>query len=131
MRVRLQGDWEAWLDFFLTGVRDVARNAVFTARKLMQTFSEHEQMLGSEGGRQAGTLLRILRAMQKRPLASIPFLCEETGLSFPAISKAINRLEKMKLVREITGQQRGRVFAYVDYMHILNEGLEAYPNEQN
>ena len=131
MRVRLEGAWEEWLDFFLTGVRDVARNAVNTARRLMQTFHDHEQRLSAEGGRQAGTLLRVLRAMQKRPLASIPFLCKETGLSFPAISKAMNRLEKMQLVREITGQQRGRVFAYVDYMQILNEGLETCSDDHS
>ena len=73
----------------------------------MRTFEEHEQRLSAQGGKQAGTPLRGLCLMQKRPLASIPFLCEDTELSFPAFSEAMNRLEKMQLVREITDQNEG------------------------
>jgi hypothetical protein len=32
--VRLEGDWEAWLDFFLEGVEQTANNAVETAKRL-------------------------------------------------------------------------------------------------
>ena len=34
-RVRKEGDWEAWLDFFLQGVEDTASNAVRTAQRLV------------------------------------------------------------------------------------------------
>jgi hypothetical protein len=47
-----------------------------------------------------------------------------TGLSFPAGSKGMRQLKTLGIVREITGQQRNRVFAYQQYLSILNEGTE-------
>jgi Fic family protein len=120
MKVRLEGDWEGWLDFFLEGVRDVARNAVITANRLMQVFREDEQRMIDSGGRQAGSLLRVLGALQKRPLGTIPHIARTTGLSYPAASKALSRLEELGIVREITRKRRDRVYAYVQYMDILN-----------
>jgi hypothetical protein len=36
----------------------------------------------------------------------------------------MQQLETLDIVREITGQQRNRVFAYQQYLNILNEGTE-------
>lgn len=36
----------------------------------------------------------------------------------------MRQLEQLDIVGEITGQQRNRVFAYQNYMSILNEGTE-------
>ena len=36
-RVREEGDWELWLDFFLEGVESSALDAVNTAKKLVDT----------------------------------------------------------------------------------------------
>ncbi len=38
--VRTEGNWEAWLDFFLEGIKTTADNAVQTARRLVAVFQE-------------------------------------------------------------------------------------------
>jgi hypothetical protein len=48
----------------------------------------------------------------------------ELKMSYPAINKAMANLEKLGLVRELTGKQTYRVFAYEPYLKILNEGTE-------
>jgi len=121
--VRTDGDWEAWLDFFLEGVERTATNAVETAKRLLTLFQQDEQKIQTLG-RTASTPLRVFRSLCERPLVTLNQVCERTGLSFPAAAKAMRALEALAIVDEITGQRRNRVFAYRDYLNILNEGTE-------
>ncbi len=121
--VRTEGDWEAWLDFFLEGVEQIASNAVETAKRLLSLFQQDEEKIQALG-RSASTTLRVFRVLCEHPLATLNRICESTGLSFPAGSKGMQQLETLDIVREITGQQRNRVFAYQQYLNILNEGTE-------
>lgn len=58
-------------------------------------------------------------------LLSVPATTKELGLSQPTVAKAMELLEKLGAVREITAKQRRRVYAYVRYLDILNQGTEA------
>ena len=122
--VRRTGDWEAWLAFFLEGVRETAENAAATAVRLTERFSADRERIATEG-RRAGSALRVHEVLQERPLLSIPETCKRTGLSFPTVSGALRLLERTGLVREITGFSRNRVYVYDEYLGILNEGVEA------
>ena len=57
--VRKEGDWEAWLAFFLDGVVETGDGAVATARRLVQLFQEDRARIQTRG-RKAG--LRVARA---------------------------------------------------------------------
>lgn len=122
--VRLQGDWEAWIDFFLEGVEQTATNAVDTARRLLALFRQHEQTI-QQTGRISANALRVFRALCERPLMTLPQVCASTGLSFPTVNKAMQALQQVGITREITGRQRNRIFAYQAYLDVLNEGTEA------
>jgi len=121
--VRMEGDWEAWLDFFLEGVDLTASNAVETARRLI-TLSQQDEQKIQKAGRTASTLLRVFRVLCERPLVTLSQICERSGLSFPAASHAMAALAQLGIVREVTGQRRNRIFAYNEYLNILNEGTE-------
>ena len=121
--IRTEGDWEAWLDFFLEGVELIASNAVETAKRLLSLFQQDEQKITTIG-RSVSTALWVFRVLCERPLVTLNQVSEATGLSFPAVSKGIRQLEELYIVREITGQQRNRVFAYHQYLSILSEGTE-------
>jgi Fic family protein len=119
-RVRRDGDWEAWFDFFLRGVQQVADGAVSTAERLGVLFREDRAKL-EDTGRRAGSALRLHEAFKARPIQSMTGLSEATGLSFPAVSSAMNVLVERGMTRELTGKRRNRVFVYVRYLAILNE----------
>ncbi len=122
--VRAEGDWEAWLDFFLEGVEHTATNAVETAKRLLALFQQDEQKI-QRAQRIASTVLRVFRVLCKRPLTTLNQVCEHTGLSFPAAARSMRALEDLGIAREVTGQRRNRVFAYQEYLNILSEGTEA------
>jgi len=122
-RVRRDGDWEAWLRFFLDGVRETAEGAVTTAHRLTDSFARDRRNI--EGaGRRASSALRVHEALKARPILSLPAATKATGLSFPAVSSAMELLGKLGIVRELTGQRRHRLFAYDLYLEVLNEGTE-------
>lgn len=122
-RVRTEGDWESWLDFFLEGVEQTAANAVQTARRLVRLFKEDEERVQTLG-RAATSPLRLLQVLSERPIVTLNEVCRRTNLSFPTATKSMAVLVKLGIVRELTGQRRNRVFAYDHYVAILNEGTE-------
>ena len=122
-KVRRTGDWEAWLTFFLDGVRQTAEGAVSTAQRLAATFKDDRARI-EPNGRRAGSALRVYEALKIRPILSMAEACRSTSLSFPTASAAMKLLAGLGIVREMTGQRRNRVFAYDRYLAILNEGTE-------
>lgn len=122
-RVRTDGDWEAWVDFFLEGVENTASNAVHTAQRLAALFREDAAHVQSIG-RAASSALRVYNALCDRPLITLNEICRRTGVSFPTATKSMNNLVDLGIARELTGGQRNRIFAYDRYLAILNEGTE-------
>jgi Fic family protein len=121
--VRRDGDWEAWLVFFLEGVRQTAEGAVDTARLLTGLFSDDRERIRPRG-RVAGSALRVHDALKARPVTSMQELSARTSLSLPAVTAGLDVLIDLGIARELTGKKRNRVFAYDRYLAILNEGTE-------
>lgn len=122
-QVRREGDWEAWLAFFLDGVLLTAESAVATAQRLAAMF-EGDQARIEPRGRRAGSALRVLEALRARPIANLTGISQSKGLSFPAVSSAMDLLLELSIVRELTGKRRNRLFVYDQYLQILSEGTE-------
>ena len=123
-RVRLTGDWESWLAFFLEGVRATAEAALSTADRLSTIFQDDRDRLAEGGGRKLGSALRMHDALKARPILSLPVACQDTGLSFQAAASAMEMLVHHGIAREVTGKRRGRLFAYDAYLSILAEGTD-------
>jgi len=120
-QVRLTGDWEAWLLFFVDAVAETANQAVKTAQQL-NALRQNDKARLTELGRQAGSANQILDALFEQPIASINKLIEITGISAATVGKTLDALEQqLGIVKEITGQKRNRVFAYTAYIEILNQ----------
>ena len=122
-RVRRDGDWEAWIAFFLDGVRITAAGAVSTAQELAAMFQADRSRV-EPSKRRAGSALRVHEAIKRRPITSMPDVCRITGLSFPAASSAMDLLVELGIARELTGKRRNRIFVYDRYLAILNQGTE-------
>ena len=119
MRVRHSGDWEAWLAFFLEGVRVTAESAVDTARHLSQMFAADRAAI--ERLPRAGSVVRVYDALKAKPIVSLSDVSRRTGISFPTASSAMKRLVGQGVAREITGKLNNRLFAYSQYLAILDE----------
>ena len=122
-RVRLEGEWEAWLQFFLEGVRETAEAAVVTARRIVDLFEDDRRKI--QGHRRGvGSALKLHPSLQQRPVVSVPLLVEATDLSAPTVGAALRMLQRLEIVRELTGKRRNRLFGYDQYVALLAEGTQ-------
>jgi cell filamentation protein, protein adenylyltransferase len=124
--VREHGAWEAWLEFFLDGVTETAGQAFDAATRIAELFKRDRQRITAESDR-AGSVLRVHELLQQNPFLTSNALVERTGLTAPTINAALADLERLRIVDEVTGRRRGRVFGYRAYLDILNEGTAPLP----
>ena len=121
--VRETGDWESWLEFFLAGVIETAEGAVDTANRLLSMLLTDRKKLENQG-RRVGSVLRVHEAMSSQPILSLTSIRRNTGLSHPTASAAMDILVEQGVASEFTGRRRARLFAYSEYLAILNEGAD-------
>lgn len=121
--VRREGDWEAWVAFFLEGVATTAGGAVDTAHRLLALFERDENHVRDLGlGRATASALQMLAAMRQRPVATIRDLSARAQLSVPTATRGMRTLVDVGVADELTGRKRDRVFAYRQLLETLNEG---------
>jgi Fic family protein len=122
-RVRTDGVWEEWLEFFLEGAEATAKQAADTAVELIRLFDTDRKRI-QVLGRSALSALRVHEYMQKKPLINIGVAARALNLSIPTVSSALKRLEELAIAKETTGKERDRIFAYTRYLEIVSAGTE-------
>jgi Fic family protein len=121
--VRLEGDWESWIDFFLDGVATIADEAVASARELFNLISaDRTRLLGVESV--SVSALRLFERLPRHPIVTVASAMKLLDTSKPTATRAIEMLAEIRIVVETTGKKRDRSFAYRAYMERLRTGTE-------
>lgn len=116
MVIRLWGDWDGWLRFFLPGVAETATEATETARAILVLRELHRGAIQDRAGLNG---VRLLDLLFDRPLVNVNLVKDELGISFATANNLVGRLEQAGLLDEITGGRRGRIFRYDPYLALL------------
>jgi Fic family protein len=121
MAIRLAGDWEGWIRFFLRGIVQTAKEAAETAEQLFELRESHrslilEKKLGKNG-------LLLLSNLFQRPLVNISLVAQLLGTTFPTAGRLVDAFEELGLLREITGQKRSRMFRYEPYLALFDDAV--------
>src|SRR5207244_1769368 len=66
-KVRMKGDWESWLRFFLQGVAATADQGATAAQQIVHLFDVDRRRIEALG-RTAGSTLRVHNLLQKKLL---------------------------------------------------------------
>jgi Fic family protein len=121
--VRLNGEWERWLDFFAEAVQVSATQAVQTALALLALVQRDRTQIATLG-RAAPSAWAVHEALQRQPVASAAALGQAAALAPATVNTALARLQGLGIVAELTERRRGRVFAYSRYVTLLNAELD-------
>ncbi|QQR68632.1 MAG: Fic family protein [Alphaproteobacteria bacterium] len=121
--VRETGDWESWIEFFLTGVRETADHAVETAQAVLKLFEKDRGAIRQAGSSKAAALA-VHEHLQRHPVTNTTMIKKSSGLSAQTVLRGLAVLESLGMVQEITGKERYKKYAYTAYMDILNKGTE-------
>jgi Fic family protein len=122
--VRTEGAWEAWLAFFLRGVREVADHAAATARAVAEMREQHRRLLGAQGPL-APDLLRLHAFLLRHPCTDVDALASTQQITIPAANKLVDKLETLGLLEEITGRKRGRLVRFAPLATLFERPLPA------
>ena len=89
----------------------------------MRLFDEDRKKIETLG-RATGNTLVVYDLLKRFTFLNAPKAAETTGLTPPTVRSAIDQLQELGVVKEVTGKQRDRVFVYENYLKILSEGIE-------
>jgi Fic family protein len=123
MAVRLSGDWEGWLRFFLTGVAEVAREAEQTARQIVQLREDIRQR--AQATKMSASAFRLLDHLFQQPFINVNAARDHLGVSYVAANGLIGELCENGVLTEITGGSRNRVFRFGPYIDLFADVAEA------
>ena len=118
--VRDRGDWEGWLDFFLTGIIEVSAQAADMARRILALREEHRSLIADRLGRAAGNGHRVLQHLYARPIVSATEVQALLKTTFTGANQVVRRLVDIGVLVEITGQARHRRFRYEPYVRLFD-----------
>ena len=124
--IRTEGAWEEWLRFFLTGVIEVANSATTTTRAIVHLVEEDRRAIQERLGRAAGTAARVHELAVKDMAITIPETARALSLSEVTVANSAGLQEDLGILKEITGKPRGKLFVYLRYLTLLNEGIDAF-----
>jgi Fic family protein len=118
MRVRMSNDLIHWVRFFLQGITETATKGRETFHKILLLRTEAEQSLLHLGKRAPNARL-ALNLLYKQPIVSATDFEQKLAVSTPTAHALIRELEKLNLLREVTGQQRGRLYTFDRYLNLF------------
>ena len=119
--VRFKGDYEQWILFFLRGVIETAEDANETIEALVVLNEYNLNKIDNlrSAGKSTNTVFKYLIS---NPIVDISSTALALYLSYNTVSSALNRLINLNTVKEVSNQERNRVYVYEDFLELLKRG---------
>ena len=119
--VRRTGNYEQWVRFFLEAVRDSAADAVETIDLLTELNQRNEKKIESLG-RSSKMAMTLLHYLEANPIIEVRKTAAALGVTFNTVSKAIENLIQLGILKQNSQAERNRTFSYEQYLDILRRG---------
>ncbi len=116
--IRTEGDWESWVSFFLEGVTVSAAQAeqsIITVASLIA--ADRRKLLQSSKASPAS--YRLFELLPMMPRFTVERVRQQLQTTFPTASTAVQMLEQLGIVVEVTGQKKNRSYSYQAYIDLL------------
>lgn len=124
MDVRVNGNWEGWVKFFLTGVAAVGHEAADTAKRIVQ-FRTAAQQASVKMGKPE---LALIDHLFRHPIMDARAAERLLDVTYATANNALSNLENEGLVKETTGKKRNRVFRFQGYLQLFDDTPNEAPN---
>ncbi|HEY5537896.1 MAG TPA: Fic family protein, partial [Acetobacterium sp.] len=121
MEVRLKGNFEQWIKFFLLAVHESAEDAIQTIEKLVKLHNKNFKRIENNVGRSSKTVKMLLNYLERNPIIDIKKTSTALELSYNAVSNAVKQLMALEILTQPESGLRNRVFAYEEYLEIIRK----------
>ena len=97
---------------------ETAKNSISTFDKILKLQKGIEQNLSQLGNR-AKNGQKVINYLYQMPLIRANKIKEITKLSMPSVYQLIKELEKLQIIKEITGWKRGKIYMFNGYLDLF------------
>ena len=119
--VRVKGNYEQWVIFFLQALLESAEDATAAIDELVALHDKNIAVISSMG-RAAKNVMLVFEYLEANPIIEIRKTAEALSITFNTASSAVKRLVDAEILVQTTNVSRNRTFAYEDYLSILRKG---------
>lgn len=124
LAVSEEGEWNAWLEFFLIGIREQADEAFSRAKLLLELREEYRSRYRDA----PPSVRRLVNEVFTEPVFTASRAAELIDMTYPTANSAIDRLAEDGVLRETTGQRQYREFQADEVLDVLNRPAEEIPS---
>ena len=118
--IREDGNWEAWIEFFLDAVVETAEDAIRVLSDLQKRVIQDNAIIGTIG-RMRKNAEKILRIMQRHIVTRPSILAKQAGLAPSTTYRILDVLEEHGIVQQNTQGERNRLYIYAPYRSMLED----------
>jgi len=124
LSVSQKGTWESWLEFFLKGVDQQAKESTTRLRRLRDIRLKFEEMISQERTRK--TLAQAVDFLMSQPIVTVSQLQDGIGLNnFVTAQRYVDRLIELGILRQLGGRARNRLFIADEIFNGIEGALDS------
>ena len=115
--VRVKGNYEQWIKFFLRGIAESAEDAILTVNQLRKLREENDARIQGLG-RARINAAKVFDYLQEYPIIEISKTAVALKLSYNTVNLAIKNLINLGIL----SKTEKKTFAYMAYLEVLKKG---------
>jgi Fic family protein len=119
-----RGTWNDWLEYFLFGVARMSEDALSRATRINQLLTQWQRKVSGES---SSNPLRIVEFLGANPFITTRGAADKLGIAFTTAQRAIERLQRASIVRQVGEAKRDRVYCAAALLDILEEPAHIKP----
>jgi len=118
--VTQNGNWDAWLKYFIRGIAEQSKLAEETGHKILDLQKKYHQRLQKESV--STPIFQLSDMLFLNPFVSLPGVSDQLKITWPTAKASVERLVKLGMLKEISGRKRSRIYCAEELLNILAEG---------
>src|ERR1700723_924197 len=119
-----RGAWNNWLEYFLLGVARMSEDTLSRAMRINGLLAEWQKKVSGES---SNNPLRVVELLGANPFVTIKGVADKLKIAFTTAQRAIERLERARMVKRMGDAKRDRVYCATSLLDILEEPARLEP----
>ena len=119
-----RGAWNDWLEYFLQGVARMSEDALSRSARMNSKLAEWQRKVAGDS---TNAPLRVVELLAANPFVTVKGAAEKLDVAFTTGQRAIERLERLKIVTQMGKAKRDRVYCATALLDILEGPAQLRP----
>jgi Fic family protein len=119
-----RGEWNDWLEYFLLGVARMSEDALSRAARMNAKLADWQRKVAGDSTNAPSRVVELLAA---NPFITVKGAAAKLDVAFTTGQRAIERLERLGIVKQVGDAKRDRVYCAKALLEILEEPVRLTP----